>query len=45
MDYCRSLIAELGYDEDELTDGRGLDDMTRSQVARLIDELRQEVGA
>jgi len=38
IDYARDLILKLGYDLD-LYD---LDKMTRGQISRLIDELRNE---
>ena len=38
LDYARDLILKLGYD----MDWYDLEAMTRSQIARLIDELRDE---
>lgn len=38
LDYARDLILKLGYD----MDWYDLESMTRSQLARLIDELRDE---
>ena len=38
IDYARDLILKLGYD----LDWYELDKMSRSQLARLIDELRDE---
>ncbi len=38
LDYANDLIQKLGYDPDWYD----LEKMTRSQLARLIDELRDE---
>ena len=38
IDYANDLIQKLGYDPDWYD----LEKMTRSQLARLIDELRNE---
>ncbi len=43
LEYCRVLMSELGYDEENLTPGKSLEEMTRSQVSRIIDELRDEL--
>ena len=44
IDYCQSLMWKLGYDETDVRDMTGADfaDLTRSQMARLIDELKDE---
>lgn len=39
IDYARDLILKLGYDLDWYDLGK----MTRGQIARLIDELRDEL--
>ena len=38
IEYARDLILKLGYD----LDWYDLDKMTRGQISRLIDELRDE---
>ncbi len=38
IEYARDLILKLGYD----LDWYDLDKMTRSQISRLIDELKDE---
>lgn len=38
IEYARDLISKLGYD----LDWYDLDKMTRGQISRLIDELRDE---
>lgn len=38
IEYARDLICKLGYD----LDWYDLDKMTRGQISRLIDELRDE---
>ena len=44
IEYCQSLMWRLGYDEADVRDitGADFDDLSRSQMARLIDELRDE---
>jgi hypothetical protein len=46
IDYAYDLMEQLGYEETdvpELTDGIEFDSLTRSQMARLIDGLRNEL--
>ena len=46
IDYACDLMEQLGYEETdgpEMTDGIEFDYLTRSQMARLIDELRNEL--
>ncbi len=40
--FARSLMDKLGYDEEDITQGRGVDGMIRIEVARLIHELKDE---
>ncbi len=46
IDYACDLMEQLGYEETdvpEMTEGIEFDYLTRSQMARLIDELRSEL--
>lgn len=45
LDYARSLMAELGYDCDNIYEmcNKDLYDMTRKEVSQLIDDLKDEL--
>lgn len=46
IDYACDLMKQLGYEETdvrEMTDGIEFDDLTRSQMAELIDGLKDEL--
>ena len=46
LDYARKLLQEAGYDRFDVLDmyGRDFDALTRSEMARLIDDMRKELG-
>lgn len=46
IDYARKLLQEAGYDRYDILDlyGKDFDALTRSEMARLIDDMRSELG-
>lgn len=45
IDYARKLLQEAGYDGDDVREifGKGFDELTRSEMARLIDGMKKEL--
>ncbi len=45
LDYARDLMAQLGYDCDNIYEMYGKDfyDLTRKEVSQLIDDLKDEL--
>ena len=46
IDYAKSLMRDAGYDGDDVLDlyGKDFDMLTRGEMARLIDDMRGELG-
>lgn len=46
LDYARKLLQEAGYDRYDVMDmyGKDFDALTRGEMARLIDDMRGELG-
>lgn len=46
IDYARKLLQEAGYDRYDILDlyGKDFDMLTRGEMARLIDDMRGELG-
>lgn len=46
IDYARKLLQEAGYDRMDVMDmyGKDFDALTRGEMARLIDDMRSELG-